>query len=155
MHRRPHLRLRLTHPPTRLPACVTNDHGHLKCETSGGSPLAADCETAIDNLAASSTCHQSNHSGSHCTTLKKYGSCKIDVCGRPGAALVPEYYNEESRCKEYLRFLLADCGGKGGGAVVGGQIFPQTCGVDYGHGGPVDDPQYTDPAHYRLQFAHS
>ncbi|KAI0741692.1 hypothetical protein C8Q80DRAFT_1274081 [Daedaleopsis nitida] len=130
-------------------SCPTNDHGSLKCETSGGSPLVADCEAAINTIPDNAYCTQENAHGSLCTTMVRVGTCKIDVCGALSSTVSP--ISSVTRCNTYLRTLLASCKS---GSLVGGQIFPQHCSVHYVDT-PIQDPGLVDKHHYRLQFSHS
>ncbi|KAI0387354.1 hypothetical protein F5Y04DRAFT_274207 [Hypomontagnella monticulosa] len=57
------------------------------CETSTGSPWAADCSNALNNIkkdigdnANNGDCVVPNTNKSKCQTVKSSGSCKVDLC---------------------------------------------------------------------------
>ncbi|KAI0757442.1 hypothetical protein C8Q80DRAFT_1265368 [Daedaleopsis nitida] len=104
------------------------------CQTSGGSPLVSDCQQAV-NLLGASRCQQTNGwpTGSHCQTITKYGTCKIDACGKHNA-------QTQILCNYYLQDMLKFCQSNG---LVGGQYKPTSCYVD---------PETDD---YYLQFSHT
>ncbi|PIL31674.1 hypothetical protein GSI_06377 [Ganoderma sinense ZZ0214-1] len=114
-------------------ACPTPDQTKPVCQTSGGSPTMDDCAAALKKL--SGPCHQYNNVGSYCTSMVTVGTCKIDVCGYPGAQL-----DSGVNCGGYLQTILNDCSS---GGKVGGYLEPASCNVAY-----KDQP-------YRLQFSHS
>jgi hypothetical protein len=116
-----------------LAKCSTPDLTAPVCQTSGGSPKVSDCQAAIEKL--SGPCHQSNNVGSYCTSLVTVGTCKIDVCGFPGAQL-----DSGVNCGGYLQNILNTCQS---GGLVGGYLNPETCNIAF-----RDQP-------YKLQFSHS
>jgi hypothetical protein len=116
-----------------LAVCPTPDLTPAVCETSGGSPTVSDCQAAIGKLSGS--CHQFNNVGSFCTSIVTVGTCKIDVCGFPGAELEPGV-----NCGGYLQTILNSCQS---GGLVGGHLNPADCNVQF-----RDSP-------YKLQFSHS
>ena len=116
-----------------LGQCSTPDLTAPVCQTSSGSPKVSDCQAAIEKL--SGPCHQSNDVGSYCTSLVTVGTCKIDVCGFPGAQL-----DSGVNCGGYLQNILNTCQS---GGLVGGYLNPATCNIAF-----HDQP-------YKLQFSHS
>ena len=116
-----------------LAQCSTPDLTPPVCQTSGGSPTVGDCQAAIKKL--SGPCHQFNNVGSFCTSIVTVGTCKIDVCGFPGAQL-----DSGVNCGGYLQNILNTCQS---GGRVGGYLEPATCNILF-----HDQP-------YKLQFSHS
>ncbi|EGN99406.1 hypothetical protein SERLA73DRAFT_73933 [Serpula lacrymans var. lacrymans S7.3] len=116
-----------------LAVCSSPDNTPAVCQTSQASPKVSDCQAAIEKL--SGPCHQSNNVGSYCTSLVTVGTCKIDVCGYPGA----ELYSGVN-CGGYLQTILNSCQS---GGLVGGYLQPEKCNIQYN-----DQP-------YKLQFSHS
>lgn len=116
-------------------ACPDDRAAHPKCETTGGSPLASDCQIALGQI--SDQCQQISDGFSQCTTVARHGSCKIDVCGERWTSL-----QRGINCGGYLQAVLNSC--KSGGRV-GGQISPSACNINY--------PSYGGHGPYRLQFS--
>lgn len=116
-----------------LAQCSSPDLTAPVCQTSSASPKVSDCQAAIEKL--SGACHQSNKVGSLCTSLVTVGTCKIDVCGFPGAQLASGV-----NCGGYLQNILNTCQS---GGLVGGYLTPESCNVAF-HDSP-----------YKLQFSHS
>ncbi|KAF8173326.1 hypothetical protein K438DRAFT_1980874 [Mycena galopus ATCC 62051] len=58
----------------------------LTCQTSGGSPLAADAVTVADQMAQNSgvACRSSN---SGCTQQWNFGTAAVDHCGPVGTCV--------------------------------------------------------------------
>ncbi|KAI0702981.1 hypothetical protein C8T65DRAFT_261028 [Cerioporus squamosus] len=114
-------------------ACSSPDLTAPVCQTTDGSPNQSDCVSALSKL--SGQCHQFNNVGSTCTSMVTVGTCKIDVCGFPGAEIAAGV-----NCGGYLQTILNDCSS---GGRVGGFLEPAKCNIAFG-----DQP-------YRLQFSHS
>ncbi|KAI0741788.1 hypothetical protein C8Q80DRAFT_1123585 [Daedaleopsis nitida] len=110
------------------------------CETSGGSPLASDCQVALRDIDG--RCKQENRDGpSHCTTVATWNTCKIDVCGNVNYSLLPNI-----NCGGYLQSVLNSCNS---GGRVGGQIHPARCNILFPSSHQIGNYEY------RLQFSHS
>ncbi|KAI0746611.1 hypothetical protein C8Q80DRAFT_782356 [Daedaleopsis nitida] len=118
--------------------CADHDPAEPKCETTGGSPLVSDCVEALKRL--DNQCLQGNDQGSWCTSLVKFGTCKIDVCGDNGAQIASGIH-----CGGYLQTILNNCQSNG---LVGGYLIPQKCNVRSAGGGE-------GTGNYKLQFSHS
>ena len=93
----------------------------------------SDCVTALKKL--NGPCHQYNNVGSYCTSMVTVGTCKIDVCGYPGAQL-----DSSINRGGYLQTILNDCSS---GEKVGGYPEPASCNIAC-----KDQP-------YKPQFSHS
>ena len=116
------------------PAC--SETAKPTCETSGGSPLTSDCLQALQSLGENH-CKQTNTwpAGSHCQTVVKVRTCKIDVCGDNNAQTTDNVF-----CAYYMGQIYNVCMS---GGRVGGHIRPNSCNVK------------PETSNYKLQFSHS
>ncbi|KAI0741651.1 hypothetical protein C8Q80DRAFT_1274044 [Daedaleopsis nitida] len=105
------------------------------CETSGGSPEVYDCSIALKYLNGNA--RQSNSRGSHCQTVSKFGTCKIDACGDYGGYVV-----DGVSPGRWLQQIIDGCQS---GGRVGGRIEPKKC-IAFENVGTEA---------YTLQFSHS
>ncbi|KAJ6549747.1 hypothetical protein B0H19DRAFT_853120, partial [Mycena capillaripes] len=121
--------------------CDPPDETPANCETSAGSPLISDCQTAIEQLGTNNRCLNTNQFGSECTTITSHGTCKIDACSIGATFGLQEGVN----CGGYLQTILNSCGGSGDAAGrVGGTLFPAQC----------NQAQSFD-VNYKVQFSHN
>ncbi|KAI1137907.1 hypothetical protein F5Y05DRAFT_65499 [Hypoxylon sp. FL0543] len=69
------------------------------CQTSEGSPWAADCQNALIDLKKSiparltmNDCVVPNENHSKCYTVKKHGTCKVDLCfnGKTASGIITD-----------------------------------------------------------------
>jgi hypothetical protein len=52
----------------------------ITCQTTDGSPPAADCQQAIKMMTGIKDCHYLNPKGSGCAGIYTYGQCQVAVC---------------------------------------------------------------------------
>ncbi len=66
-----------------LPSLGPRQNGEIVCQTSDASPYSDDVTGAINQLygKTGTTCAQSNHHDSDCTTVATQGTAGIVVCG--------------------------------------------------------------------------
>ena len=121
-------------PSHRTLACVPDAPAPI-CETSGGSPDVYDCSIALKNLNGNAK--QTNGRGSHCQTVSRFGTCKIDACGDINA-----HVEDGVHPGGWLQQIIDRCQS---GGRVGGRIQPKKC-IVYERVGTQE---------YTLQFSHS
>jgi hypothetical protein len=93
---------------------------YFKCETSGGSPWAYDCNNAINEINPNK-CYQLNAQSSGCQKIHKHGSCTITVCVDDNFVFNgPEVSG--SFLQGQARTLLDKCGCSSNNCKVGGYI---------------------------------